>query len=68
MKQYVINIYRVPGRASAPVTTLSPHFRGEVEAVLSRQSYPLHHKELVRRYFLRLSEGTAGGPPAENAP
>ena len=57
-----------PGRASAPVTALSPEFRDEVEAVLARQSYPLHHKELVRRYFLALSEGAAGERTAENPP
>ena len=55
-------------RASASVTALSPEFRDEVEAVLARQSYPLHHKELVRRYFLALSEGTAGERTAENSP
>ena len=56
------------GKASAPVEALSPEFRDEVEAVLARQNYPLHHKELVRRYFLALSAGSAGDEREENAP
>ena len=56
------------GRASVPLSAVSPEFRDEVEAVLARQSYPLHHKELVRRYFLALSEGRAGAQSAEDPP
>ena len=56
------------GKASAPVEALSPEFRDEVEAVLARQSYPLQHKELVRRYFLALSAGSAAEGATENSP
>ncbi len=56
------------GKASAPVAELSPQFRHEVEAVLARQSYPLQHKELVRRYFLALSAGSAVVDGAESSP
>ena len=47
------------GEVSTPAAALAPVFHGDVEAALARQSYPLRHKELVRRYFLRLSEGAA---------
>ena len=56
------------GKASAPVTALSPEFRDEVEAVLARQGYPRQHKELVRRYFLALSAGSAVEGATENTP
>ena len=56
------------GKASAPVTALSPEFRDEVEAVLARQSYPRQHKELVRRYFLALSTGSAAEEAEEDSP
>ncbi len=57
-----------PGAVSTPAAALAPVFRGDVEAVLARQSYPLHHKALVRRYFLRLSEGGSGDGRTEHAP
>ena len=56
------------GKALAPVTALSPEFRDEVEAVLARQSYPRQHKELVRRYFLALSAGSAGEGTGKDSP
>lgn len=56
------------GVVSTPAAALSPVFRGDVEAVLARQSYPRRHRELVRRYFLRLSEGSSGDASAEGAP
>ena len=56
------------GKALAPVKALSPEFRDEVEAVLARQSYPRQHKELVRRYFLALSAGSAGEGTGEDSP
>jgi len=33
-----------------------------VEEVLSREHYPAHHKEFIRRYFLNLSRGARGAP------
>ena len=56
-----------PGRVSVPVTALDPRFHDELETVLARQYYPLRHKALVRRYFLALSEGAAGGRETEGA-
>ena len=56
------------GHVSTPAAALAPEFHGEVEAVLAKQNYPLHQKELVRRYFLRLSQGTVAGRTAEDAP
>ena len=51
-----------------PVAALAPEFHGELEAVLAKQNYPLHQRELVRRYFLRLSHGTDEGRTARDPP
>ena len=56
------------GQVSIPAALLSPEFHGELEAVLAKQSYPLHQRELVRQYFLRLSQGTSEGRTAKDAP
>ena len=56
------------GQVSVPAALLSPEFHGEMEAVLAKQNYPLHQRELVRQYFLRLSQGTSDGRTAKDAP
>lgn len=37
--------------------TLDTAFTAQLEEVLAKEQYPLHHKEFIRRYFLGLSEG-----------
>ena len=39
---------------------LSPRFAVQVEEALSKDRYPAHRKDFIRRYFLTLSEGQAG--------
>jgi hypothetical protein len=51
-----------PGVESVEVNR---QFAREVEEVLSREHYPAHYKELVRRYFLSLSQG---GLPSHQQP
>ena len=51
------------GRPALPVQERSPSFRPGFEAVLDEQDYPARHRELVRRYFLALSEGAPAAPP-----
>jgi hypothetical protein len=46
-----------PGRPSVENVAMSSEFAPQVEEVLSKEQYPAHYKELVRRYFLKLSEG-----------
>jgi len=36
---------------------MSSDFAPQVEEVLSKEQYPAHYKEFVRRYFLKLSQG-----------
>lgn len=46
-----------PGRPSVEHVAMSREFAAQVEEVLSKEQYPAHYKEFVRRYFLKLSEG-----------
>jgi len=46
-----------PGRPSVENVAMSSEFASQVEEVLSKEEYPAHYKEFVRRYFLRLSQG-----------
>ena len=39
---------------------LDARFAAQVEEVLSKEEIPLHERELVRRYFLSLSQGVTG--------
>ena len=45
------------GRPSVENMTMSSEFASQVEEVLSREQYPAHYKEFIRRYFLTLSQG-----------
>lgn len=36
---------------------LDARYAAQLEEVLSKETYPLHHKEFIRRYFLGLSQG-----------
>ena len=45
--------------ATGSQVTIERQFERQVEAVLAKEDYPLHRKELVRRYFLGLSQGKA---------
>lgn len=36
---------------------LDTRFAAQLEEVMSKDDYPVHYKEFIRRYFLRLSEG-----------
>ena len=42
---------------SVDTLELDVRFAAQMEEVLSRENYPLHHKEFIRRYFLGLSVG-----------
>jgi hypothetical protein len=46
-----------PGRPSVENVVMSGEFASQVEEVLSKEQYPAHYKEFVRRYFLKLSQG-----------
>ncbi|MGI9334098.1 MAG: hypothetical protein ACR2RL_13200, partial [Gammaproteobacteria bacterium] len=50
-------------KPSGKVVELDTRYSAQVEHVLSKEDYPLHRKEYVRRYFLNLSQGV----PAEDA-
>lgn len=45
------------GRPTVGNVAMSSEFAPQVEEVLSKEDYPAHYKEFVRRYFLKLSEG-----------
>jgi len=45
------------GRPSVENMTMSSEFAPQVEEVLSKEQYPAHYKEFIRRYFLTLSQG-----------
>jgi hypothetical protein len=44
-------------RPSVENVAMSSEYASQVEDVLSREEYPAHYKEFVRRYFLTLSRG-----------
>jgi hypothetical protein len=52
------------GQAGIDNVELDARFATQVEAVLSKEHYPAHHKEFIRRYFLSLSEGQRSQEPA----
>jgi hypothetical protein len=52
-----------PGRPGVENVKMASEFAAQVEEVLSRDQYPPHHKEFVRRYFLTLSQGVRGTQP-----
>ena len=52
-----------PTRPNVENVAVSREFASQVEEVLSKEHYPAHLKEFVRRYFLKLSEGRA--PPQQ---
>ena len=41
-------------------------YAAQIEGVISREHYPAHRKEFIRRYFLNLSQGerASSEPPA----
>ena len=49
----------LPRLAQPEVSTveLDARYAAQLEEVLSKENYPLHHKEFIRRYFLGLSLG-----------
>ncbi len=48
------------GRPTVENVEMAREFAPQVEEVLSREHYPAHYKEFVRRYFLNLSRGAPG--------
>ena len=48
------------GRPSVENVQMRAEFASQVEEVLSKEQYPAHAKEFVRRYFLHLSQGRSG--------
>ena len=49
-------------RPSVEQVEMGSEFAEQAEAVLSREQYPEHYKDFVRRYFLNLSQGPRGSP------
>jgi uncharacterized membrane protein YqjE len=47
-----------PVQPSVENVEMSREFASQVEEVLSKEHYPAHYKEFIRRYFLTLSQGT----------
>lgn len=45
------------GRPNVENVPMAAEFAAQVEEVLSREHYPAHSKELIRKYFLSLSQG-----------
>ena len=45
------------GRPNVESIEMKAEFATQVEEVLSKDQYPAHYKEFVRRYFLNLSQG-----------
>jgi hypothetical protein len=45
------------GRGTVESVAMSAEFEAQVESVLSRDQYPAHYKDFIRRYFLNLSQG-----------
>ena len=52
-----------PGSPSVLDAAPDVQLRTRIEAVLAKEDFPIHHKELIRRYFLGLSRGGAGTQP-----
>jgi hypothetical protein len=50
------------GRPAVDHVEMASEFAPQVEEVLSREHYPAHYKEFIRRYFLNLSRGARGAP------
>ncbi len=51
-----------PVQPSVENVEMSREFASQVEEVLSKEQYPAHYKEFVRRYFLTLSQGAQQRP------
>jgi hypothetical protein len=51
-----------PVQSSVENVEMSREFAPQVEEVLSKEQYPAHYKEFVRRYFLTLSQGAQQQP------
>jgi hypothetical protein len=51
-----------PVQPSVENVEMSREFAPQVEEVLSKEQYPAHYKEFVRRYFLTLSQGAQQQP------
>jgi hypothetical protein len=56
------------GRPSVENVEMKPEFAAQMEAVLSREHYPAHFKEFIRRYFLSLSRSENARGAAQPAP
>ena len=52
---------------SRPAAKIQRRFERQMEAVLAKEEYPLHRKELIRRYFLSLSQGEANPRTGSNS-
>lgn len=53
---------------TGPVVELDRRFARQMEAVLAKEDYPRHRKELIRRYFLALSRGAGSSPGMRASP
>ncbi|MPZ43963.1 MAG: hypothetical protein GEV05_11255 [Betaproteobacteria bacterium] len=49
-------------RPSVEQVEMGSEFAAQAEAVLSREQFPEHYKDFVRRYFLNLSQGARVSP------
>lgn len=52
-------------RPSVENVEMKQEFASQVEEVLSKDHYPAHYKEFIRRYFLSLSQGEQPQPPGK---
>jgi hypothetical protein len=50
------------GRPNVDHVEMASEFAPQVEEALSREHYPAHYKEFIRRYFLNLSRGARDTP------
>jgi hypothetical protein len=56
------------GRPTVENVPMKAEFASQVEEVLSREQYPLHSREFIRRYFLNLSQDLRAAPtPTQGA-
>jgi len=52
------------GHVTVESVELDVRFHAQMEEILSKDDYPLHLKEFIRRYFLNLSQGVSSGGQA----
>lgn len=54
------------GTVKTELVEIAPRFAPQIEEVMSKEDYPLHYKEFIRRYFMKLSAPEHGGGTSED--